>query len=146
MAYLIRLPLNKNLDRLVAPHLGRPVGLPPQSGIQVKIVDLHYQAKSWNRPRGVVAKIQGHRSELFPRIGFVITNSRIPAGKVRKVYNGRAEIEKPIKEAKNTLRVGQKQLPKVREVSGGEGKALCDLDTSPGHAINPRSGRIDPSS
>jgi hypothetical protein len=42
----IRLPSNKNLDRLVAPHLGRPVGRPPQSGIQVKIVDLPYQAKS----------------------------------------------------------------------------------------------------
>jgi len=88
----------------VAPHLGRPVGRPPQSGIQVKIVDLHYQAKSWNRPRRVVAKIEWHRGELFPRIGFVITNSRLPAGKVIKVYNGRAEIENRIKEGKNTLR------------------------------------------
>jgi hypothetical protein len=37
----INLPANENLDRLVAPHLGRPVGRPPKSGIQVKIVDLH---------------------------------------------------------------------------------------------------------
>jgi len=99
----IRLPSNKNLDRLVPPHLGRPVGRPPQSGIQVKIVDLLYQAKSWNRPRRV-AKIEWHRGELFPRIGLVITNSRLPAGKVIKVYNGRAEIENRIKEGKNTLR------------------------------------------
>ncbi len=89
---------------LVAPHLGRPVGRPPKSGIQVKIVDLHYQAKSWSRPRRVVAKIEWHRGELFPRIGFVVTNSRLPAGKVTKVYNGRAEIENRIKEGKNTLR------------------------------------------
>jgi hypothetical protein len=41
---------------------------------------------------------------LFPRIGFVVTNSRLPAGKVVKVYNGRAEIENRIKEGKNTLR------------------------------------------
>lgn len=104
MTFFIRLPSNKNLDRLVAPHLGRPVGRPPQSGIQVKIVDLHYQAKSWSRPRRVVAKIEWHRGELFPRIGFVISNSRLPAGKVIKVYNGRAEIENRIKEGKNTLR------------------------------------------
>ena len=28
------------------------------------------------------------RGEFFPRIGFVVTNSRLPAGKVIKVYNG----------------------------------------------------------
>jgi hypothetical protein len=104
LTYFIRLPANGNLDRLVAPHLGRPVGRPPKSGIQVKIVDLHYQAKSWNRPRRVVAKIEWHRGELFPRIGFVVTSSRLSAGKVIKVYNGRGEIENRIKEGKNTLR------------------------------------------
>ena len=98
------MPANENLDRLVAPHLGRPVGRPPKSGIQVKIVDLHYQATSWSRPRRVVAKIEWHRGELFPRIGFVVTNSRLSAGKVTKVYNGRAEIKNRIKEGKNTLR------------------------------------------
>src|SRR5450759_585351 len=104
MNYFIRLSSNKNLDRLVAPHLGRPVGRPPQSGIQVKIVDLHYPAKSWCRPRRVVAKIEFHRGELFPTIGFVIKNSRQLAGKVVKVYHDRAEIENRIKEGKNTLR------------------------------------------
>ncbi|MBU4232657.1 MAG: IS1380 family transposase [Proteobacteria bacterium] len=100
----IRLPANENLDKLVAPNLSRPVGRPPQSGIQVKIVDLHYKAKGWSKPRRVVAKIEWHRGELFPRIGFVLTNSRLPAAKVTKVYNGRAEIENRIKEGKNTLR------------------------------------------
>jgi len=102
--YFIRLPSNKNLNRLVAPHLGRPVSRPPQSGIQVKIVDLRYQAKSWGRPRRVVAKIEWHRGELFPRIGLMITNSRLPAGKVTKVYNSRGDVENRIKEGKNTLR------------------------------------------
>jgi hypothetical protein len=51
-----------------------------------------------------VTKIEWHRGALFPRIGFVITNSRMPAGKVIKVYNGRTEIENRIKEGKNTLR------------------------------------------
>jgi len=104
ITYFIRLPSNASLERLLVPHLSRPVGRPPKSGIQVKVVDLHYQAKSWHKPRRVVAKIEWHCGELFPRIGFVVTNSRLPAGKVIKVYNGRAEIENRIKEGKNTLR------------------------------------------
>lgn len=104
ITYFIRLPGNAILMRLLEPFLNRPVGRPPKSGIQVRIVDLHYQAKSWNRPRRVVAKIEWHRGELFPRIGFVVTNSRLPSAKVVKVYNGRAEIENRIKEGKNTLR------------------------------------------
>jgi hypothetical protein len=51
-----------------------------------------------------VAKIEWHPGELFPRIGFVVTNSRLPAAKVTKFHNGRAEIENRIKEGKNTLR------------------------------------------
>jgi len=104
MTYFIRLPSNANLMRLLEPYLNRPVGRPPKSGIQVKVVDLQYQAKSWHRPRRVVAKIEWHPGELFPRIGFVVTNSRLPAGKVTKVYNGRGDVENRIKEGKNTLR------------------------------------------
>jgi hypothetical protein len=92
------------LDKLVALHPSRPVGRPPQGGIQVKIVDLHYQAKSWSKPRRAVAKIEWHRGELFPRIGFVATDSRLPAGKVVKVYHGRGDVENRIQEGKNTLR------------------------------------------
>jgi hypothetical protein len=44
------------------------------------------------------------KGELFPRIGFVVTNSRLPAGKVINVYNGRGDVENRIKEVKNTLR------------------------------------------
>jgi hypothetical protein len=104
ITFFIRLPANDNLDKLVAPHLNRPAGRPPRNGIQVKIVDLHYQAKSWSKPRRVVAKIEWHQGELFPRIGFVVTNSRLPGGKVTKVYNGRGDVENRIKEGKNTLR------------------------------------------
>ncbi len=114
ITYFIRLPSNAILMRLLEPHINRPVGRPPQSGIQVKNVDLHYQAKSWSRPRRVVAKIEWRRGELFPRIGFVVTNSRLPAGKVIKVYNGRGDVENRIKEGKNTLRWDQDQLPALR--------------------------------
>ena len=35
---------------------------------------------------------------------FRSTNSKLPAGKVVKVYNGRGDVENRIKEGKNTLR------------------------------------------
>jgi hypothetical protein len=104
ITYFIRLPSNDNLDKLVAPHLNRPVGRPPKSGVQVKVVNLQYQANSWHKPRRVVAKIEWHRGELFPRINFVVTNSQLSAGKVIKVYNGRGDVENRIKEGKNTPR------------------------------------------
>ena len=100
----IRLPANQVLQKLVGPHLRRPVGRPPKSGIQVKIVDFRYQAKSWNRPRRVIRKIEWHAGELLPRVGFIVTNSRLPKAKVVKVYNGRGDVENRIKEGKNTLR------------------------------------------
>jgi hypothetical protein len=65
---------------------------------------LSYQAGSWEKARRVVCRIVWHENELFPRIVFVVTNSRISVEKVIKVYNRRAELENRIKERKNTLR------------------------------------------
>ena len=104
ITYFIRLKSNNSLTDLIQPHLKRPVGRPPKSGIQTKLIDFTYQAGSWGNPRRVICKIEWHEGELFPRIGFIVTNSRLSAGKVVKVYNGRAEIENRIKEGKNTLR------------------------------------------
>jgi len=104
ITYFIRLKSNNSLTDLIMPHLSRPVGRPPKSGIQTKLIDFTYQAGSWGNPRRVICKIEWHEGELFPRIGFIVTNSRLSAGKVVKVYNGRAEIENRIKEGKNTLR------------------------------------------
>ncbi len=104
VTYFIRLPANAVLKRLIDPYLTRPVGRPPKSGIQIRLVDLRYQAQTWDRERRVVGKIEWHDGELFPRIGFIVTNSRLPAGKVVKVYNGRGDVENRIKEGKNTLR------------------------------------------
>jgi len=104
VTYFIRLPANAVLNRLIDPYLTRPVGRPPKSGIQIRLVDLWYQAQTWDKERRVVAKIEWHDGELFPRIGFIVTNSRVPSGKVVKVYNGRGDVENRIKEGKNTLR------------------------------------------
>jgi hypothetical protein len=52
ITYFIRLPANDNLDKLVAPHLGRPVGRPPKSGVQVKLVDLTVKQRVGTGPAG----------------------------------------------------------------------------------------------
>jgi hypothetical protein len=52
----------------------------------------------------VVAKIEWHEGELVLRIGFIVTNSELPAEKVDKVYDRRGDVENRIKEGKNTLR------------------------------------------
>ncbi len=71
---------------------------------RVRLVDLRYQAQTWHKDRRVVAKTESHDGELFPRIGLVVTNSNLSAGKVVKVYNGCGDVENRIKEGKNTLR------------------------------------------
>jgi hypothetical protein len=63
-----------------------------------------YQAKSWNRARRVVAKVEWHAGELFPRVGFVVTNSRRGPKRVIKFYNGRGTAEQWIKGGKNAIK------------------------------------------
>jgi hypothetical protein len=52
----------------------------------------------------VVAKIEWHAGELFPRIGFVVTNLKRSPKRVVKFYNGRGTAEQWIKEGKNALK------------------------------------------
>ncbi len=79
------------------------MGRPLKSGVQIRLVDLRYEAQTWDKDRRVVAKIEWDDGELFPRIGFIVTNSKLPVGNVVNVYNGRGDVENRIKEGKNTL-------------------------------------------
>lgn len=81
-----------------------PVGRPPKSGVKVQHFEFYYRAATWKKRRRVVCKVEWHTGELFPRVGFIVTNSTHRAWKVVKIYNGRANVENRIKEAKNTLR------------------------------------------
>jgi hypothetical protein len=101
--YAIRLPPNEVLQRHIEPLLTRPVGRPSNEPV-VWHTDFLYQADSWDRPRRVVAKIEHHKGELFPRVGFVVTNLRRPSWQVVKFYNGRGTAEQWIKEGKNAVK------------------------------------------
>jgi hypothetical protein len=46
-----------------------------------------YQAQSRDRARRVVAKVEWHHGELFPRVGFIATNLDRPAKRVARFYN-----------------------------------------------------------
>ena len=63
-----------------------------------------YQAESWSKPRRVMAKVEWHRGELYPRVGFIVTNLTRPAERVSKFYNGRGTAEQWIKEGKLAMR------------------------------------------
>ncbi len=97
--YAIRLKANAILYGEVEHLLNRPVGRPPKKPI-VQYYSFRYQAASWDTARRVVAKVEWHAGELFPRIGFIVTNLRWKSANVVKFYNQRGTAEQWIKEGK----------------------------------------------
>ena len=47
--------------------------------------------------RRVVAKVVHHASELFPRVGFLVTNMPLPSRSLVRFYNKRGTAEQWIK-------------------------------------------------
>jgi hypothetical protein len=103
IAYTIRLPANDVLQRRIGYLLRRPVGRPPHE-VRRYYVSFTYQAQSWSKPRRVVAKVEWHPGELYPRVGFIVTNLARPAERVVVFYNQRGTAEQWIKEGKGALK------------------------------------------
>ncbi len=101
--YAIRLPANNVLRRKIEHLLTRPVGRPPNKPF-IWYESFSYQADSWDKPRRVVAKVEWHSGELFPRVGFIVTNLRRDAEGVVRFYNGRGVAEQWIKEGKSAVK------------------------------------------
>ena len=101
--YAIRIKSNAVLEREIEHLLTRPVGRPSHKP-KVFYHSFQYQAKSWRRARRVVAKIEWHAGELFPRVGFIVTNLTKHSKNVVKFYNGRGTAEQWIKEGKNAVK------------------------------------------
>jgi Transposase DDE domain group 1 len=64
-----------------------------------------YQAASWKTARRVVAKVEHHAGELFPRVGFIVTNLTLPSRAVVRFYNKRGTAEQWIKEGKQAVKM-----------------------------------------
>jgi len=101
--YAIRLKSNQILYGKIEQLLTRPVGRPPKKPI-VMYHSFRYQAASWDIPRRVVAKVEWHAGELFPRVGFIVTNLRWKSSNVVRFYNKRGTAEQWIKEGKYALK------------------------------------------
>lgn len=101
--YAIRLKANAVLQRQIAHLLKRPVGRPPNH-VQRLHASFSYRAGSWNKKRRVVAKVEWHPGELYPRVGFIVTNLARPAERVVAFYNQRGAAEQWIKEGKNAVK------------------------------------------
>ena len=99
MGYAIRIPANKNLELAIEDILFRSPGRPSRKPL-VRYKSFQYQADSWTTPRRVVAKVEHHVGELFPRVGFIVTNLPLPNRAVVRFYNKRGTAEQWIKEGK----------------------------------------------
>src|ERR1700730_15352009 len=101
--YAIRLPANSVLKGRIGYLLTRPVGRPPNE-VRCYYANFTYQAGSWRKPRRVIAKVEWHPGELYPRVGFIVTNMSRPAERVVAFYNKRGTCEQWIKEGKGAIK------------------------------------------
>jgi hypothetical protein len=97
--YAIRLPANDVLEGQIEDLLTRPRGRPRHAPL-VRYRSFQYQAASWDRPRRVIAKVEHHLGELFPRVGFIVTTLTGTNRAVVRFYNQRGTAEQWIKEGK----------------------------------------------
>ena len=80
-------PANQVLQNRIGYLLKRPVGRPRQSPTILR--QLHLSGGKWTKPRRVIAKVEWHPGELYPRVGFVVTKMTRPAERVHAFYNRR---------------------------------------------------------
>ena len=102
--YAIRIPANDSLQRDIEELLTRPVGRPSKKPL-VEFKGFLYQAASWTTARRVVAKVEHHPGELFPRVRFIVTNLTLPSRAVVRFYNKRGTAEQWIKEGKQAVKM-----------------------------------------
>src|SRR5262249_17450893 len=94
-------PGSAEQDRL--PVQARPGGR-PSNEVRRFHANFTYQAGSWTKPRRVIAKVEWHPGELYPRVGFIVTNLSRPAERVVAFYNKRGTCEQWIKEGKGAIK------------------------------------------
>jgi hypothetical protein len=100
----IQVDANDCVLRDIAELLIRPVGRPAHGPV-VWYKGFLYRASSWTTARRVVAKVEHHAGELFPRLGFIVTNTQLANRKVVHFYNQRGKAEQWIKEGKQAVKM-----------------------------------------
>ena len=113
--YAIRLKSNPLLQEKIKHRLNRPAGSPPTTGIKQFRVDFQYQAKNWNKPRRVIAKIEWRPGELLPRAGFIVTSLPWKPEQVARFHNQRGTAEQHIKEGKRAIHWTRPSRQRLRD-------------------------------
>jgi len=115
VAYAIRLPANQVLgadDRGLAHPAPGPTQLRPAGAVS----KLPVSGRVVGRPRRVIAKVEHHLGELFPRVGFIVTTMIGTNRAVVHFYNhrGTAQWIKEGKEATHWTRLSLSPVPGQR--------------------------------
>jgi len=111
--YAIRIPSNDSLERDINELLARPVGRPSHKPV-VWYKSFLYQAATWRTARRVVAKVEFHFGELFPRVGFIVTNLETDSRAAVRFYNKRGTAEQWIKEGKQAVKMTRLSCHRLR--------------------------------
>jgi Transposase DDE domain group 1 len=97
--YAIHVPANDSLERDIAKLLTRPTGqAEPQASGLIQGLSLpsgQLEDRTTSCGEGGVP-----RGELFPRVGFIVTNLSLPSRAILRFYNKRGTAEQWIKEGK----------------------------------------------
>jgi Transposase DDE domain group 1 len=102
LAFYVSNRSTKGRARVNIGHLlTRPIGRPPNE-VRRSYANFTYQAGSWSKPRRVIAKVEWHPGELYPRVGFIVTNMSRATENVVAFYNKRGTSEQWIKEFSTT--------------------------------------------
>jgi len=101
LKYAIRLPANQVLQSRIGYLLTRSVGRPAH---HVRRSHASYQAGTWTKPGRVIAKVEWHPGELYPRVGFIVTNMSRPVERVVAFYSKRGTCDQWIKEGKGAIK------------------------------------------
>jgi len=100
--YAIRLAANDYLKRHVEDLLSRPAGRGTRRTRVLYKSFLHREA-GWKKARRVVAQVEFHAGELFPRLDFMVTNLEGDSREVVRFYHRRGKAEQRIQEGKEAV-------------------------------------------
>ena len=65
--------------------------------------DFAYQAASRDKPWRVVARVERHPGDLFPKVGFVVTNPPMEPDRIIRFYNQRGTAEQHVEEGREAV-------------------------------------------
>jgi Transposase DDE domain group 1 len=101
-------PSPRIYQRLEHDNVEYAIRIPAKKTLELEVEDIPFvrgvvrvaSPDSWTTPRRVVAKVEHDADELFPRVGFIVTNMTLPSRSVVRFYNKRGTAEQWIKEGK----------------------------------------------